>query len=158
LEALDEDAALRPTLISTGPVWTKRSQRSMLASPSTATLGSEDQSRLKDAAFDLLDALSRSGALSLDAAELHMVLAATHVFDKNLVDTVVQQNVNPIEKVERSAMMVAAVVHDSRPELMLRHEQIERFKLYSPKLFLEQPAAAQAQLDSGSEQPAAAAQ
>ena len=157
MEALDEDAALRPTLISTGAVWTKRSQRSMLASPSTATLGGEDQSRLKDAAFDLLDALSRSGALSLDAAELHMVLAATHVFDKNLVDTVVQQNVNPIEKVERSAMMVAAVVHDSRPELLLRHEQVERFKLYSPKLFLDQPAA-HAQLASGSEQPAAAAQ
>lgn len=155
LEALDEDAALRPTLISTGAVWTKRSQRSMLAAPTTASLGADDQSRLKDAAFDLLDALSRSGALSLDAAELHMVVAATHVFDKNLVDTVVQNNVNPIEKVERSAMLVAAVVHDSRPDLLLKHDQIDRFRLYSPKLFLDQPAA-QAQLASGSEQPAAA--
>ena len=32
----------------------------------------------------------RSGALRLEEATLHVVLAATHTFDKDLVDTVVQ--------------------------------------------------------------------
>ena len=32
----------------------------------------------------------RSGALALEEATLHVVLAATHAFDKGLVDTVVQ--------------------------------------------------------------------
>jgi lipopolysaccharide transport system permease protein len=65
----------------------------------------------KHRAFDLLDALTKSGALPIDDASLHVVLAATHCFDKTLLDTVIQDNVNPIEKVERSLMIVGTTVH-----------------------------------------------
>ena len=34
----------------------------------------------KNKAFDLLDALSKSGSISLDAVELHIVIASTHCF------------------------------------------------------------------------------
>lgn len=61
----------------------------------------------KHKTFDLLDALSKSGALAIDDASLHIVVAATHRFDKTLIDTVIQDNVNPVEKVERSLMIDA---------------------------------------------------
>lgn len=50
-------------------------------------------------ALELLDALTRSGALVVEEAALHVILAATHAFDKGLVDTVVQDNLNPILQV-----------------------------------------------------------
>ena len=43
-----------------------------------------------------------------DHSCLHIVVAATHCFDKSLLDTVIQGNCNPIERVERSALIVAS--------------------------------------------------
>ena len=70
----------------------------------TSSLNSDKQKSERQKAFDLLDALSRSGVSSpmSHAAELHAVVASTHCFDKSVVNTVVQDNVNPIEKMERS--------------------------------------------------------
>ncbi len=42
--------------------------------------------------FDLLDALTKSGALPIDYASLHVVIAATHCFDKTLMNTIIQGN------------------------------------------------------------------
>lgn len=89
-EELDTDSALRPTIINPGQTWTKSSQAALLAQPTTAMLNTTEQKTEQDRAFDLLDALSRSGVLNVDAASLHIVLAATHCFDKSLMDTVIQ--------------------------------------------------------------------
>ena len=67
------DAALRPTTIKLGQTWTRKAQKSLLAPPTHETLAADAQKDETQRAFDLLDALSRSGALPID----HYI---THVF------------------------------------------------------------------------------
>jgi hypothetical protein len=138
-EALDEDSALRPTIINIGEHWTKTSYPSLLAGSSVTTLSADEQKQEQNKAFDLIDALSRSGSLSFDYAELHVVIAATHCFDKTLMDTVVIDNVNPIEKVERSSLIIASTIQNQEPQDLIKVEHVERAKKASPKLFGEQP-------------------
>lgn len=135
-ERLDVDSQLRPTIISPGAVWTKQAQKALLASPITRSLDSEDQKKEKDAAFDLLDALTKSGALPVQHASLHIVVAATHCFDKTITDTVVMQNMNPIDKVERSTLIMATTVHQQPASALIRDAQLPRVKAASPMLFL----------------------
>ena len=132
--ALDEDGKLRPTKIKAGAEWSKRFRRGLLSKPETARLGSAEQDAEKAAAFDLLDALTCSGALPVHCAELHVVLAATHCFDDTLVETVVRRNVNPIEKVERSLLIVASVVQNRPPMELVQEGQRERVAAWSPML------------------------
>ncbi|CAK0819700.1 unnamed protein product [Prorocentrum cordatum] len=136
-EALDTDSALRPTIITPGDLWRKRSQRALLAKPSDATLDGDEQKRERVAAFDLLDALTKSGALPVEAASLHVLVAATHCFDKSVTDTVVQDNVSPIEKVERSSLITAATVHQVPVAALLEGSQLSRVRSSCPALFVE---------------------
>eukprot|EP00439_Symbiodinium_sp_Y106_P040414 s2043_g4.t4 len=118
-EKLDPDSSLRPTIINPGSTWSKRSQAALLAAAQTRSLASDEQKREKDAAFDLLDAITKSGALPLSHAELHIIVAATHCFDKTVTETVVQDNVNPIAKVERSSLIMASTVHQQPAECLM---------------------------------------
>lgn len=137
-EKFDEDGALRPTIISAGKVWQKTSYKSILSGPTESTLPTEDLKREKNKAFDLLDALTKSGALSVDHAALHVVIAATHCFDKTLMNTVVQDNVNPIEKVERSALIIATTIHQTETAELIVPAQLQRVTDFNANL-LEGP-------------------
>merc|ERR1719174_798732 len=137
---LDRDGTLRPTTIKVAPgaAWTKTSVDSLLSSPVTSTMDATALGKERSAAFDLLDALSLSGEISVDCAELHVVVAATHRFARTLVDTVIMDNVNPIEKVERSVLIVAATLHrrgDAKAMLLPAH--VKRIRDHSPALFSE---------------------
>ncbi|CAE6956666.1 TRPT1 [Symbiodinium natans] len=136
-EKLDTDNSLRPTIISAAERWTKQSQKALLASPSTSFLSKTEQKTEREAAFDLLDALTKSGALPLTHASLHVVIAATHCFDKTVTETVIQNNVNPIAKVERSSLIMASTVHEKPVGELIKDEQVQRVTAASPQLFLE---------------------
>ena len=136
-EELDLDSALRPTIINLGKVWTLESQKNILSAMQSSTLRANEQKTQKDKAFDLLDALSRSGSLPIMQATLHVVIAATHCFDKSVMDTLVKDSVNPIEKLERSSMIIATTLHQCKPEELVKEEELERVQLYSQNLFEE---------------------
>lgn len=137
-EKLDVDGALRPTIITPANMWTVKEQKALLATPTVTRLRSEEQKKEKDAAFDLLDALTKSGALRLEHASLHVVVAATHCFDKTVTETVVQESINPIDRVERSTLIMATTVHQQPAKELIRASQHQRVSSASPMLFLEQ--------------------
>ena len=120
-EALNEDHVLRPTIITTGDRWGLIRQTGLLSKPKKSSLHANEQAEKKAEAFDLLDALSRSGELEFEHASLHVVIAATHCFDQSLVDTVIRGNANPIEKVEQSMLIVAGVIHRAEVGELLRN-------------------------------------
>jgi hypothetical protein len=133
LGELDEDAAVRPTIINVGKQWQHQSQRSLLAEPETRTMEVAHQKEERKKAFDLLDALTRSGALEVRDAALHVVIAATHCFDKTLLETVVQDNVNPIEKVERSMLILSSVIQKASASAVVNPGEVDRVKEFSAK-------------------------
>ena len=139
-EELDEDGALRATILRPGDRWTRSAQKGLLSAPAQASLSAKQQKEEKNRAFDLLDALTKSGALPIEDASLHVVLAATHGFDQTLLETVIQDNVNPIEKVERSLMIVGTTIHGRPAAELLADDQRERFLASSPRLGLTAPA------------------
>lgn len=110
-EQHDSDNALHVTTIKTGDVWIRSHQKNLLSPTETKSMSSADIKTEKDKAFDLLDSLSRSGSLPLAYSEVHVVVAATHRFENDVVGTVVQDNIDPIEKVKQSSLLVASAIH-----------------------------------------------
>jgi len=134
--AHDTEARLRASIIApTGP-WSKTFQTSLLAKPSAATLGPSEQGAARHKAFDLLDALTRSGALPMEHAALHVIMGATHRFEDTLMDTLVKGNINPIEKVERSLLIMASTLHNLPPASLVQKDRLARLTELTPSLFL----------------------
>ncbi|KAI8908096.1 hypothetical protein DFJ77DRAFT_473676 [Powellomyces hirtus] len=138
LRKLDTANALRPTVIKLGETWTRTRSQSILAAPTTNSLSAADKTIERNQAFDLLDALSRSGSMAIEHAVLHVVLAVTHCFDETLVDTVVRQNIDPLEKVEESSLILAAVVAgEVTAERLLKVSQTQRIRERAARLSTE---------------------
>jgi len=132
-ERFHMDAAIRPTRIVVGDVWQKRAQAALLASAVESSMHASEQTREQHKAFDLLDALSRSGGLTFDAASLHVLVAATHQFASSLTATLVSDNINPIEMLEQSSLIIASTVHDVRASTLLRSDaDVERISRLAP--------------------------
>ena len=51
-----------------------------------------------------------------------------------ILETVIQENVNPVEKVERSLMIVGTTIHRRPAAELLADDQRERFFATSPRL------------------------
>jgi hypothetical protein len=135
-DKLDPDIALRSTIITPSEVWIKTYQEGLMRPLTSTTLNTDDLITEKCAAFDLLDALSRSGANSLTDVALHIVIASTHNFDKSILDTVVQDNINPIDRAERSCLILASTLHDTAAATLLKDDQVLKISGTSPSLFL----------------------
>ena len=136
-EKLDTDSALRPTIINVGEKWGKRSLKSLRGKPVEKSLWPKEQDEEKTRCYDLLDALSCSGSLEIDCASLHVVVAATHCFDESIVNTIVQNNINPIEKVERSILIVGSTIQGKPPGQLIKPANLAQIESHSPQLLNE---------------------
>ncbi|CAE7658208.1 AGMAT [Symbiodinium sp. CCMP2592] len=130
----DSDAVLRPTKIDLAAVWTKQEQPGLLGDARSRQLHEADQRAETNKAFDLLDALSRSGAEALESS-LHIMVAATHCFDETILNTLVQQNRNPIEKTERSMLIMASTLHRTPLDQLLNPGEVDRVRALMPTVF-----------------------
>merc|ERR1712159_75064 len=137
IEQLDADSALRPTVIDVKGVWSKRSRKGLLGDLIDSRLHPSQQKDEKAKAFGLLDALTRAGGLALDDAALHVIVAATHQFDKSIMQTLVMDNVNPIERVERSTLILGSSVHRVPCSALINPEVRARVSTSSPALFTD---------------------
>ena len=120
--------SIRSTIIKTdNNNWDRTRKDGLLGPPTHSKLQGLEIRAEKNKAFDLLDALSRSGSLAIAASELHVVVAVSHCFEKSVMGTVIMDNVNPIEQVERSSLMVASTIHGTAmPQLVGRAQDRER--------------------------------
>lgn len=103
-------SVLRSAILNPGFPWKRTRQKTLLSNPQESILQSEESMKEKMKAFELLDALTKSGGLTIDHASLHVIIAAEHAFDKSLINTLIQDNINPISKLEVSALATAATV------------------------------------------------
>ena len=134
-------SALRSTTIKTGGNWVRNRQDNLLTQPKKQHLQLEDIKKEKNKAFDLLDALSRSGSLPIAYSELHVVVAVTHCFDKDVMSTGVCDNINPIEKLERSSLILASAIHGlPARELITDVGELQRLEGALPLLLLDETA------------------
>merc|ERR1712137_677960 len=134
-EKYDKDNALHSTIIKAETNWNKKFLKALLAKPTETTLSPEDLRKEKNKTFDSLDALTRSGGLEIDEASFHVVLASTHCFDQTLMDTIIKDNINPIEKLERSTLIVASTIQQVPPAQLLTPDHLDRIKQISPAIF-----------------------
>ncbi|GKY91218.1 hypothetical protein MPSEU_000094400 [Mayamaea pseudoterrestris] len=135
IEDFDTDGALRCTVIKAGPHWTRRRQANLLTPMQSEGLNGAAIDDEKKKAFDLLGAVTRSGVLPIDCAELHVIIGVSHCFENDLVGTVVQDNVNPIAKVEKSALLLASSIFKKPYIFLIRdEEQAKRLKKSFPLL------------------------
>jgi hypothetical protein len=126
IEEHDTDNALRSTIIKTSDTWTRSRQENLLTKIRSSTLRSSDIKSEKDKAFDLLDALSRSGSLPISCSELHVIISVTHCFEKDVMGTVIQDNINPIEKLEMSTLLIASTLHGVPAGQLVRDDSDRR--------------------------------
>ena len=73
----------------------------------------------------------------MDSASLHVIVAVTHCFDKSIMNTIIQDNVNPIEKLEHSSLLIASKIQGVRAAELIKEDQAERLTHYSSNLFIE---------------------
>eukprot|EP01063_Lacrimia_lanifica_P004720 TRINITY_DN1268_c0_g1_i4.p1 TRINITY_DN1268_c0_g1~~TRINITY_DN1268_c0_g1_i4.p1 ORF type:complete len:1108 (+),score=319.71 TRINITY_DN1268_c0_g1_i4:50-3325(+) len=131
----DVGNAVRPTILKVADsAWTALQKPSLLAPAESHAVPPGEQNAGKRAAFALLDALTRSGALPVDAAQLHVVVAATHCFGTSLMDTLVQRNVDPVAQVERSLLIGASAVHQCPVATLIQDGAARRVAAHSPHL------------------------
>jgi len=117
------EGALKSTIIKAGENWERLRKDNLLLPPKRSYLDSNAKKTEKNEAMDLLKAISRSGSLPIANSDLHIIISLSHCFHKNLMSTIIQDNINPIKQVEKSLLVVGSVIHSIAPPMLLSLEE-----------------------------------
>jgi hypothetical protein len=112
LEQQDSSNSVRPSIINVGAKWKQMRKQSLVSDYTQYSLEEHSLESAKNSAFDLLDSLTRSGELPLHDASLHTIVGVSHLFDKTLLETLIQDNINPIETLTRSMSLLSSVIYN----------------------------------------------
>mmetsp|Transcript_17618 Transcript_17618/g.22436 ORF Transcript_17618/g.22436 Transcript_17618/m.22436 type:complete len:959 (-) Transcript_17618:118-2994(-) len=134
-DSLGNQGKLRPTTITVAKHWYRSRQKNLLAKESSKELSDDDKTKEHNKTMDLLDALSRSGELALKGSTLHVIVAVTQCFDKTVLETIVQGNVNPIEPIEITSLVIASAIQNKTVSNLLKNSQKNRIMAHAPKIF-----------------------
>jgi hypothetical protein len=135
VEQSNEACALRSTIIKTKGSWRRNRQENLLSGLKLKGLGADEIKRETNKAMDLLDALSRSGSLAIESSELHVIVAVTHCFEKDIIGTIIQDNINPIQKIESSTLLFASAIHGVNARDLIKDEaELNRLEGLNPLL------------------------
>lgn len=139
LEKFDNESAVRPTIIrcSDDP-WYKKEKIGLTQPIYSHKIENEGKREEKQKAFDLLDALTRSGLLTCEDAELHIILANTHCFGNSLMNGIVNGE-NPIDKVEKTALILTSTLHKEIPKNLIETRQASLMKENLQDLLCDDP-------------------
>lgn len=140
IEFNDKEASIRSTTIELAKDgWNRNRQPNLLTMHETTSLSAIEIKSETNKAFDLLDALSRSGSLDIAFSELHVLVCATHRFEKSVIETVIQDNINPIEKLEMSTLLMASTILDVPAKDLVRNEKKRKLLAQSfPRLIADE--------------------
>jgi hypothetical protein len=116
-ESISSDyGSVRPSIIRAGSTWSKVSQSLVGEMRHEKKV---EQTLERQQCFDLLDAITKSGGLGLEHVQLHVVLASSFCFAKSVMDTLVQENVNPIAQVHEATVLMASTIFNVAKEEVL---------------------------------------
>ncbi len=103
-------SSLRQTVLHVDSRWI-REESGFLGATKRVELGRDEIAAERNTCFSLLDSLSNGGCLSLgNEAELHVIFATMHQYEKSIMETVVQDSRNPIEELEHDwSLMFEAI-------------------------------------------------
>ena len=119
LRKFDREDSLHTTIFKSSDYWSGICTDSILSKPKKKYFAPEKVCKFRNNAFDLLDALSRGGTLSLDFGSLHILTAVTHCFDDTILNTITKQNVNPIQSLERSSLILLSTIFQKSPKQLI---------------------------------------
>lgn len=99
--------ALRPTIINVSSSWIRQSTPLVGSVPPKEPLSLETQEKAHRAVQSLLCVLSNDGAIPLAHTRLDIIVGVTSYFDKSVIDTVIQDNINPLDRVCSSSLLLS---------------------------------------------------
>ena len=74
--------------------------------------------------IDLLDALSFSGIFPFDNVSFHILLSGNHDFKRSVIDTIIQENINPVSSLLHSNTIIASTIFGvQNPASLLNTEE-----------------------------------